>query len=93
MFIHDELIVEVEITNRQKIMEDVNEIDRIMVDSMSSVIEHVKIKTEASLMTRWFKEAEEVRDEYGDIKVMTGIDGKDPVYESLDAIIVKYGKA
>ena len=69
-------------------MKEVNEIDSIMVNSMSKIIQNVRIKTEASLMVRWFKEAEEVRAEDGSLMVMTHVDdnGK-PVYETIETII------
>ena len=84
-FIHDEVIVELKITTPERIMEEVRRIDRIMVDEMKKVIEHVKIETEAFLMNRWFKEAKQTVDEKGNLKVMVGkgSDGK-PEYMNLE---------
>ena len=89
-FIHDEVISEIAITTVEDIMDKIRKLDRIMVDSMSRTLSHVNIKTEASLMTRWFKEAEEKVDETGCLMVMTGFDenGK-PHYEPLVAIVEK----
>jgi DNA polymerase I-like protein with 3'-5' exonuclease and polymerase domains len=89
-FIHDELIVEVAKTDKETIIKEVADIDKLMVDSMSSVITHVTIKTEAALMTRWFKEAEEVIDEEGCLMVMTGFtDEHKPKYEPIEQVIAK----
>ena len=86
-FIHDEILSEIKITNKQKMLEEVYAIDKLMVNSMREVITHVAIKTEASLMTRWFKEAEEVIDDDGSLMVMTDINEDGPVYVTLDEII------
>jgi DNA polymerase I-like protein with 3'-5' exonuclease and polymerase domains len=87
-FIHDELINEIKLGSKEQVMKEVKQIADIMIGSMKKVVTHVNIKVESSLMTRWFKEAEEELDETGALLVMTGNDdqGK-PVYEPIENLI------
>lgn len=68
-FIHDEVLVELAIDDQ--LQSNVKRITDIMVSSMSEFVKRVKIKAEPCLMTRWYKEAEPVYDEAGNLLIWT----------------------
>lgn len=68
-FIHDETINEIKITNPATITEEVEKIEAIMIKSMEKIVPDVAIRTKATLMDRWYKEAEALKDEQGYIKL------------------------
>ena len=60
MFIHDEIIAEVPERNASEAAE---ELARLMREAMQTYCPDVRIGTSVALMRRWYKDAEEVRDE------------------------------
>ena len=59
MFIHDEIIAEVPERNAAEAAE---ELSRVMRETMQTYTPDVRIGTSVALMRRWYKDAEEVRD-------------------------------
>lgn len=74
LFIHDELVLE--IPDDQHRDERIALIQRIMVDSSKTVCPDVPFNTEAALMYRWDKRAEELFNEDGSRKVWTPPDNE-----------------
>jgi len=70
-FVHDEYILE--IPEDEKMHERACRVQDIMVDSMTLLMEGVKVKTEATLMRRWDKAAEPTYDENNRL-IITEID-------------------
>jgi DNA polymerase I-like protein with 3'-5' exonuclease and polymerase domains len=66
-FIHDEVIVELPIDDQ--LQTRVADISDLMIRGMKQVIHHVSIKTEGALMRRWYKEAEPVFDNEGNLLI------------------------
>ena len=60
-FIHDEILFEA--INDEGLTDRVEQIQRIMERNMEKITPNVKSRTEAAVMNRWSKMAEEVRDE------------------------------
>ena len=60
MFIHDEIIAEVPERNAPEAAETLS---RIMRETMQTYTPDVKIGTSVALMRRWYKDAEEIRDQ------------------------------
>lgn len=86
-FIHDEILFEIPLTSVEEVMNLVREVGRIMIESMRKVITHVEIKADPALMTRWYKEAEPVFDDSGNIMVMDSIVEGEPHYVTLESLI------
>ena len=63
-FIHDELLVEVPEGIEERTAA-ANRLAQVMVDAMTIYIPDVRIEAEPAAMRRWYKGAEEVRDEEG----------------------------
>lgn len=66
-FIHDEVIVELPLDD--KLQYHVNAISKLMIAGMKRVIRTVDIKTEGALMPRWYKEAEPIFDDEGNLLI------------------------
>lgn len=64
LFAHDELVGEI---HRSRMSEGVQRISDIMVEQMRGVCPDVLIEAEPTLMTRWYKQAELMRDEAGNV--------------------------
>jgi DNA polymerase-1 len=72
MFIHDEIIAEVPERNAAEAAE---ELSRIMRETMQTYTPDVKIGTSVALMRRWYKDAEEVRDNENRLAIWESSDG------------------
>lgn len=68
-FVHDELILEFPDDGPDSLHDRATTVQRIMEDSMSVVIKHTKVKTEAALMERWSKAADPVYDDQGRLTI------------------------
>jgi len=66
-FIHDEIMSE--LRDDEYLQWHVKRIDQLMIAGMQAVIPDVKISVEGALMRRWYKEAESVYDEHGNLLV------------------------
>lgn len=66
-FIHDEVIVELE--PGPNLQDHIKRINALLVAGMQRVIPDVKIKVEGALMDRWYKDAEPVVGDNGDIQL------------------------
>lgn len=64
-FIHDEVIVE--LLPDEHLQHNIKRINTLMVEGMRRVIPDVKISVEGALMDRWYKDAEPVLGENGDV--------------------------
>ena len=60
-FVHDEAIVELWIDDN--LQQNIREIEALMIAGMKTVIKHVAIRVESTMMRRWYKEAKPVHDE------------------------------
>jgi len=69
MFIHDEIIAEVPKRDAAKAAE---ELSKTMRESMQVYTPDVKIKTSVALMDRWYKNADESRNENGELILWEG---------------------
>ena len=69
MFIHDEIIAEVPERNAGAAAD---ELSRVMKEAMQVYTPDVKIGTSVALMRRWYKDAEESRNENGDLMIWEG---------------------
>ena len=70
MFIHDEFVLESPI---EKASAAGDELAQVMRDEMQKYTPDIPIKTSIAVMDRWYKDAEELRDENGNL-VCWGID-------------------
>lgn len=68
-FVHDELILDLIDDGPDSLHDRACEVQRIMEDSLSSVIKHTKVGTEAALMERWDKRASPVFDDHGRLAI------------------------
>jgi len=68
-FIHDETLNEIKITNPKTITEEVEQIEDTMIKAMEKVVPDVAIRVESALMDRWYKEAEDQRDDNSYLKL------------------------
>jgi hypothetical protein len=68
---HDELVLEVPISTRRKMDRQARRLEALMIQGMKKVLPDVDVKAKPYLTTRWVKEAEQVLDEDGLIKVWT----------------------
>lgn len=68
-FVHDELILEFPDEGPDSLHDRATTVQRIMENSMSRVIKHTKVRTEAALMERWAKEADPVFDDQGRLAI------------------------
>jgi len=64
-FVHDEIIWEC--PDDKFVNDRVAYVDKIMVDEMEKVTPDVKARTESTAMRRWYKEAETVYDDNGNL--------------------------
>lgn len=69
LFIHDEIIFEVDQDSPEKMTEKIREVQDLMVREMKQVLPDIDVKTEATLMDRWMKVDGKV-DEKGNYIVM-----------------------
>ncbi len=69
-------------------MEEIRAIEAMMITSMKKIIPDVRIAVESGLMNRWYKEAEDLLDQDGNLQVAVDVqldpDGKSQViYERV----------
>jgi len=87
-FIHDEILTELRIKPAAEMMEEIRAIEAMMITSMKKIIPDVRIAVESGLMNRWYKEAEDLLDQDGNLQVAVDVqvdpDGKSQViYERV----------
>jgi DNA polymerase-1 len=66
-FIHDEVIIELPKDNH--LQQRIRRVDELMLFGMEQVVKHVKIKVEGALMERWYKEAEPIHGDNGELLI------------------------
>jgi len=64
-FVHDEVIIELSL--KKDYTAEAEKISGIMINSMQKICPDVKVKTEYSIMERWYKNAKAVYDEFGNL--------------------------
>ena len=63
-FVHDEVIIESPVERAQEAAQRLSE---VMVEGMASFIPDIPIKADAHLMARWYKDAEPIFNDSGEL--------------------------
>lgn len=66
-FIHDEFILQ--IPEDERMTERIHEIERLMIQGMSHILDRMNVRVESTVMRRWYKQAETLKDEQGNYLV------------------------
>ena len=66
-FIHDEVIIE--FNKKDNVQKLIKRVEQLMIYGMMQVVKHVTIKTEGVLMERWYKEADSIYSDSGELLI------------------------